>query len=78
MRYISIRSWNIQWTRKVVAVDTLGLHAGADQGEGVAGELSTGTGHGATAQQHQHTRVRAVGAVLQQPAVLKGLREHPS
>ena len=59
-------------------MDTLGLHAGADQGEGVAGELSTGTGHGATAQQHQDTRVGAVGAVLQQPAVLKGLREHQS
>ena len=53
---------------------TLGLHAGADQGEGVAGELPTGTGNCATAQQHQNPGVCAVGAVLLQPAVLQGLR----
>lgn len=53
---------------------TLCLHAGADQGQRVAGKLTAGAGDGSAGQQNQHARVGAVGAVLLQVAVLQCLR----
>lgn len=52
---------------------TLCLHTGADQGQRVAGKLTAGAGDGSTGQQNQDAWVGAVGAVLLQVAVLKGL-----
>lgn len=53
---------------------TLCLHAGADQGQRVAGKLTAGAGDGSAGQQNQDTRVGAVGAVLLQVAVLQRLK----
>lgn len=49
------------------------MHAGADQGQRVAGKLTTGARDGSAGQQNQDARVGAVGAVLLQVAVLQGL-----
>lgn len=54
---------------------TLGLHARPDQGQRVAGQLSTGAGGGSTGQQHKHTRISAVLGKVLQPVVLQGLEE---
>lgn len=35
----------------------LGLHAGPDQGQGVAGYLATGAGDGAAGQEHKDARI---------------------
>jgi len=51
----------------------LGLHAGPDQGQRVAGQLPARTGGGAARQQHKHAGVRAVRGVALQPPVLQGL-----
>lgn len=52
---------------------TLGLHAGPDQGQGVAGYLATGAGDGAAGQEHEDARVGRVAAILLEPLVLQGL-----
>lgn len=49
------------------------LHACAKQGEGVAGQLATGAGDGATAQQHQDARVGCVFGIAGQPCILQAL-----
>lgn len=59
----------------VGARPTLGLHARPDQGQRVAGQLSTGAGGASTGQQHKHTRVSAVLGKVLQPGVLQGLPE---
>lgn len=52
---------------------TLGLHAGPDQGQGVAGYLATGAGDGAAGQEHEDAWVGRVVAILLEPPVLQGL-----
>lgn len=54
------------------------LHACADQSQRIAGELTTGAGHGATSQEDEDAWVGAVGAVLLQVAVLQCLRRKES
>lgn len=54
---------------------TLGLHSGPHQSQGVAGDLATGAGDGATGQEHGDPRVGRFLAVLLQPPVLEGLQE---
>lgn len=61
---------------------TLGLHPGPDQGQWVAGQLATGAGHGATRQEHKHSRVGAVHCIALQPGILEclqgeGCRDEP-
>lgn len=54
------------------------LHAGSDQCQRVAGELTAGAGHRAAGQQNQNAGVCAVGAVLLQVIVLQRLKpQHP-
>ena len=53
---------------------TLGLHPGPDQGQWVAGQLATGAGHGATGQEHKHTRVCTVHCIALQPGILECLQ----
>lgn len=52
---------------------TLGLHAGPDQGQGVAGYLATRAGDGATGQEHEDAWVGRVVAILLEPPVLQRL-----
>ena len=53
---------------------TLGLHPGPDQGQWVAGQLATGAGHGATGQEHKHSRVCTVHCIALQPGILERLQ----
>ena len=59
------------WPRTSI---TLGLHPGPDQGQWVAGQLTTGAGHGATGQEHKYARVGAVYRIALQPGVLERLK----
>lgn len=56
-----------------LALCTLCLHPGADQSQGVAGQLATGARDGTAAQQHQNTWVGGVFGVAGQPDVLQTL-----
>ena len=52
---------------------TLGLHAGPDQGQWVAGYLAARAGDGATGQEDEDARVSRIVAILLEPPVLQGL-----
>ena len=66
------------WIKKLTEfcfewICTLCLHPGADQSQGVAGQLTAGARYGATAEQHQNAGVGCVFGVAGQPEVLQAL-----
>lgn len=56
-------------TTEFPEVLTLGLHACPHKSQWVTGELSAGTGNGATSQENKDSRVSTVDSVALQPGI---------